>query len=159
MGRDSRCCADIGLTGHSEIKKKKFFSPRLGPFIISKVGADRCSGTSSMRHWKNLALLWLQWNADEKVTGKRGALLTPLLTKANSKIWKTFPSLLLFFLPFSPCYAQELGRLSISAWGLQQTKSPGRNNNLLWQLPGWSLNQQVTALGRGNMGWGKKGEE
>lgn len=82
VGRANRCCADTGLIGHSGIKNK-IFSPRLGPFIVSKVGADRCSGTSFIGHWKKLALLWFQWNAGEKLTGNKRAFLTPLLTKAH----------------------------------------------------------------------------
>lgn len=38
-------------------------------------------------------------------------------------------------------------------------QNTGRSNSLLWQLAGWSLSQQVTALGRGKMGWGREGEE
>lgn len=48
VGRDNRCCADIEQRGLQDILEPKIFGSHLGPFVISKVGADRWSGTLFM---------------------------------------------------------------------------------------------------------------
>lgn len=48
VGRDNSCCADTEQRGLQDFLESKTFSSHLGPFVISKVGADRWSGTSFM---------------------------------------------------------------------------------------------------------------